>query len=159
MANYSGQNLGADRIDRIKEGVTKCTILTLIFAVAAAMILIFFGEPLTRLFIDGNQPEVVDTAMIYLKICAVFFPFLNLIFVYRNMLQGVGKSLMPLMAGVFELIARSIVAFTLPEALGFAGICLAGPIAWMAAAIPLCITYIIVIRKMLKEWRLRHLTN
>ncbi len=159
MANYSGQNLGADRIDRIKEGVTKCTILTLIFAVAAAMILIFFGEPLTRLFIDGNQPEVVDTAMIYLKICAVFFPFLNLIFVYRNMLQGVGKSLMPLMAGVFELIARSIVAFTLPETLGFAGICLAGPIAWMAAAIPLCITYIIVIRKMLKEWRLRHLAN
>lgn len=155
MANYSGQNLGADRIDRIKEGVTKCSILTLIFAVFASLILIFFGEPLTKLFIDGNQPEVIETAMIYLRICAMFFPFLNLIFVYRNMLQGVGKSFMPLMAGVFELIARAVVSFTLPGVLGFAGICLAGPIAWMAAAIPLGITYFIEIKKMMKDWWLR----
>ncbi len=152
MANYSGQNLGADRVDRIKEGVTKCTILTLIFAVLASLILFLFGEPLTKLFLDGNQPEVVDTAMIYLRICAMFFPFLNMIFVYRNMLQGVGKSFMPLMAGVFELIARSVVSFTLPSLIGFTGICLAGPIAWMAAAIPLGITYFIEIRKMMKEW-------
>ena len=112
MANYSGQNLGTDRVDRIKEGVTKCSVLTLLFAVFASLVLIFFGEPLTKLFIDGNQPEVIDTAMIYLKICAMFFPFLNMIFVYRNMLQGVGQSFMPLMAGVFELIARGIDSFT-----------------------------------------------
>ncbi|MBO5353936.1 MAG: MATE family efflux transporter [Lachnospiraceae bacterium] len=155
MANYSGQNLGADRVDRIKEGVTKCTILTLLFAVLASLILVFFGEPLTKLFIDGNQPEVVETAMVYLKICAIFFPFLNMIFVYRNMLQGVGKSLMPLMAGVFELIARGVVSFTLPAVLGFTGICLAGPVAWMAAAIPLGITYFIEIKKMMREWKLR----
>ena len=156
MANYSGQNLGADRVDRIKEGVAKCSVLTLIFAVFASLILIFFGEPLTKLFIDGNQPEVVDTAMVYLRICAMFFPFLNMIFVYRNMLQGVGKSYMPLMAGVFELIARTVVSFTLPGIIGFTGICLAGPIAWMAAAIPLGITYFIEIKKMMREWKLRH---
>lgn len=155
MANYSGQNLGADRIDRIKEGVTKCSILTLIFAVFASMILYLFGEPLTKLFIDGSQPEVIDTAMIYLRICALFFPFLNLIFVYRNMLQGVGKSFMPLMAGVFELIARAVVSFTLPGIIGFTGICLAGPLAWVAASVPLGITYFIEIKKMMKDWQLR----
>lgn len=155
MANYAGQNLGADRVDRIREGVIKCTILTLLFAAMASLILIFFGEPLTKLFIDGNQQEVIDTAMIYLRICAMFFPFLNMIFVYRNMLQGVGKSLMPLMAGVFELIARGVTAFTLPGVIGFTGICLAGPFAWMAAAIPLGITYFIEIRKMMKDWKRR----
>ena len=159
MANYAGQNLGADRVDRIKEGVTKCTILTLVFAVLASLILVFFGEPLTKLFIDGNQPEVVDTAMIYLKVCATFFPFLNMIFVYRNMLQGVGKSLMPLMAGVFELIARGVASFTLPGVLGFTGICLAGPFAWMAAAIPLGITYFIEIKKMMRDWNLRRIPD
>ena len=159
MANYSGQNLGADRVDRIKEGVAKCTVLTLMFAVFASLILIFFGEPLTRLFIDGNQQEVIDTAMIYLKICAMFFPFLNMIFVYRNMLQGVGKSFMPLMAGVFELIARTVVSFTLPGVIGFTGICLAGPIAWVAAAVPLGITYFVEIRKMMADWSKRHLLD
>ena len=155
MANYSGQNLGADRVDRIKEGVTKCSVLTLLFAVFASLVLLLFGEPLTKLFLDGNQTEVIETAMIYLRLCAMFFPFLNLIFVYRNMLQGVGKSFMPLMAGVFELIARAVVSFTLPGILGFTGICLAGPIAWMAAAIPLGITYFIEIKKMMNDWRLR----
>ncbi len=155
MANYSGQNLGADRVDRIREGVTKCTILTLCFSVLASVVLFAFGEPLSSLFIEGKQPEVVELAMTYLRICALFFPFLNMIFVYRNMLQGVGRSLMPLMAGVFELIARSVVAFALPGVLGYAGICLAGPIAWVAAAVPLGITYIVVIRQMLKSWRLR----
>ena len=156
MANYSGQNLGADRVDRIREGVRKCTVLTLAFAVFAATVLLLFGEPLTKLFIDGTQQEVIDTSMIYLRICAIFFPFLNMIFVYRNMLQGVGKSFMPLMAGVFELIARMIVSFTLPGMIGFAGICLAGPIAWVAAAVPLGITYRIEMKKMMKDWNLRY---
>ena len=86
----------------------------------------------------------------------MFFPFLNMIFVYRNMLQGVGKSFMPLMAGVFELIARAVVSFTLPGIIGFAGICFAGPFAWMAAAIPLGITYFIEMKKMMREWRQRN---
>lgn len=157
MANYSGQNLGADRIDRIKEGVTKCTILTLLFAGLASAILFLFGRPLTSLFLEGNQPEVMDAALTYLKIMAVFFPFLNVIFVYRNMLQGVGRSFMPLMAGVFELIARTVAAFTLPQAIGFEGICLAGPLAWVSAAVPLCITYFIVIKKMMCEWKTRQI--
>lgn len=156
MANYSGQNLGANRVDRIREGVTKCTVLTMGFALAAAAILYLFGRPLTSLFLDGDQPEVMALALQYLRLCALFFPFLNMIFVYRNMLQGVGKSMMPLMAGVFELMARGVVSFTLPKKIGYTGICLAGPFAWMAAAIPLGITYLIVIRRMLRDWRSRH---
>ena len=58
---------------------------------------------------------------------------------------------MPLMGGVFELIARSLCAFTLPIFWGYAGICLAGPVAWLSAAIPLLISYIVIIRKLQKE--------
>ena len=46
-----------------------------------------------------------------------------------------------MMAGVYELVARAIVAFTLPKVLAFMGICLADPFAWFAAAIPLAYTY------------------
>jgi len=61
------------------------------------------------------------------------------------------------LAGVFELIARGVASFTLPGVLGFTGICLAGPFAWMAAAIPLGITYFIEIRKMMKDWKQRQI--
>ncbi|WP_310602490.1 MATE family efflux transporter [Anaerosporobacter sp.] len=141
MANYAGQNLGAGRIDRVKEGVKKCLRLTLIFAVAASAILLLFGKPLTGLFVDGKEVEVFESAQVYLTVIAIFLPALNVLFVYRNALQGVGRSFMPFMAGVFELVARTICAFTLPAIIGFTGICLAGPIAWLAAAIPLAVTY------------------
>ena len=56
-----------------------------------------------------------------------------------------------MMAGVYELVARSIVAFTLPKYIGFTGICLSDPIAWIAAAVPLVIAYNIKIKKITEE--------
>lgn len=159
MANYAGQNLGANRIDRIKEGAKKCSIITVIFAISASLILLLFGVPLTRLFIDNNESQissVLNSAQIYLRTIAVFLPVLNLLFVYRNALQGIGRSLMPFLAGVFELVARVICAYTLPNVMGYAGICLTGPIAWIAATIPLGVVYYSVIKTMDK---VRELNN
>ena len=148
MANYVGQNLGAGRIDRIKQGVKNCTFLTLGLSIMAALILAFSGGWLAKLFITGNQPEVLESAITYINTIIVYFPVLFMIFVYRNALQGMGRSFMPLMAGFFELVARCIVSYTLPDRLGYVGVCLAGPVAWIAAMVPLCITYFIVIKRM-----------
>lgn len=155
MANYSGQNLGAGRIDRIKEGVTKCTFLSLSFAIGASLILRFFGKNLASLFMKGNVIEisaVLDVSQMYFNIASLFFPFLFLIFIYRNVLQGIGHGIMPLMAGVFELAARTLVAFTLPGFIGFKGICFAGPFAWISASVPLAIAYFITIKKLMKNY-------
>lgn len=95
-----------------------------------------------------KEAEVFASAQVYLTVIAVFLPILNMLFVYRNALQGVGHSFMPFMAGVFELVARTVCAFTLPAVIGFAGICLAGPIAWIAATIPLALAYHSVIKKL-----------
>lgn len=152
MANYAGQNLGANRIDRIKEGVEKCTILSLIFCALAIFVMNVFGEPLCNLFLSERNPEIINAAMLYLRTCSYFFAFVSMIFVYRNVLQGIGRSFMPLLAGVFELVVRSVVAYTLPNLIGYLGICFAGPLAWVGAAVPLGITYFIVMKKMMKEY-------
>lgn len=153
VANYSGQNLGANRIDRIKEGVKKATILTLIFSVGAMFVVNVFGEAFCSLFLKKKDPEILRYAMIYLRTCSIFYAPLSMIFIYRNVLQGIGKSFMPLMAGVFELIMRSAVAFTLPVIWGYYGICFAGPFAWIGAAVPLGITYFITIKGMIKNYK------
>ena len=62
-----------------------------------------------------------------------------------------GESFVPMMAGVYELVARAIVAFTLSKFIGFTGICLADPCAWLAAAIPLGIVYYKKIKKITAE--------
>ena len=141
MANYGGQNWGANRIDRIKDGTNKAVIISLIFSFIALALAWLFSDQMTGMFISGSQPEVLGAARIYLRVCGTFFPVLFLLFIYRNILQSIGMGFWPLMGGVFELIARILVAFLLPHFIGYTGICLAGPVAWIFATLPLGIAY------------------
>ena len=89
----------------------------------------------------------MEASRTYLRGTAPFYPALFLIFIYRNVLQSIGRGFMPLMAGFAELAARTLAAYTFPLVFGFLGIALAGPFAWFAAVIPLCIAYFVIIRK------------
>lgn len=151
VATYAGQNLGARRFDRIRHGIKIMNVVSIITSFIAATVLITCGEYFVRLFIENPTQEVYDYAQQVLNYAAAFFIPLSLIFVYRNVLQGMGQSFIPMMAGVFELTARSIVAFTLPRFIGFTGICLADPVAWISACVPLMITYFIKMKKIMKE--------
>ncbi|MDM8129432.1 MATE family efflux transporter, partial [Paraclostridium benzoelyticum] len=142
MATYCAQNLGAGNIERIKEGVKKCTIINIAIGLVGGLILFLFGDQFVKLFVSGSDPDVVAYSMKYLTTVAFFFIPLSLIFIYRNALQGMGYTFVPMLAGVCELLARTIVAFTLPLFLGYFGVCLAGPMAWIAACIPLILDYI-----------------
>lgn len=141
MATYSAQNLGAGSIDRIKEGVKKCTMINVVIGILAGLILILFGEPFINMFVSDADPSVVAYAKQYLNTAAFFFIPLSLIFIYRNTLQGMGYTFVPMVAGVYELVARAVVSFALPALIGYAAICIAGPVAWVAAAVPLMLDY------------------
>lgn len=150
-ANFVGQNIGAGRYDRIKKGVRAWSFVTIGAAILAMVVIFFFGRDICGLFIKNRNPVTLDSSMVYLNTVIVFFIPLFLIFVFRNALQAMGKTFMPLMAGVFELVARTIASFTLPDVIGFKGVCLAGPIAWVSAMTPLLVTYIIYMVKFKKK--------
>ncbi|WP_300380907.1 MATE family efflux transporter [Clostridium sp.] len=141
IATYVGQNLGAENYLRIKEGVKKCANISIITSIIAGLVLIFGAEYFVKLFIENPDKEIIAKAKECLVYAGIFFIPLGLIFIYRNALQGMGESFIPMMAGVYELIARSVVAFTLPRFIGYTGICISDPIAWIAAIIPLMYTY------------------
>ncbi|MBS6184613.1 MAG: MATE family efflux transporter, partial [Clostridium celatum] len=155
MATYCGQNLGAKEYGRIKEGVKECTKISIITSIIAGAVLIFLGKYFVMMFISNPDEEILRYAQQVLDISAIFFIPLGLIFIYRNALQGIGDSFVPMMAGAYELIARAIVAFTLPSQLEFMGICLADPIAWLAAVIPLGITYFKRIKSLLRHGNIK----
>lgn len=147
MANYTGQNLGAGDLNRIKQGTNIGTLLTISFSLVSMAIAMVFAEPLSTLFIEQGEREVIAASRQYLFITAPFYPFLFVIFIYRNVLQSLGRGFMPLMAGAFELVARTVAAYTLPAIAEYAGICFAGPLAWVGAAVPLFISYTVIIKK------------
>ena len=141
IATYAGQNLGAKRFDRIKNGMKIMNKISVVTSLLAGAVLVFLGKYFVMLFIDNPTPEIFKYAQEVFNYSAVFFILLGFIFVYRNVLQGMGESFVPMMAGVYELAARSVVAFTLPKFIGFTGICLSDPVAWISASVPLMITY------------------
>ena len=152
MATYCGQNLGARRYDRIKDGVNKAVIISIITSIIAGIVLITLGTQFVKLFIENPDAQIIAYSKQVLDIAGIFFIPLGLIFIFRNALQGIGESFVPMMAGVAELGARALVAFTLPEFLDFFGICLADPIAWIAASVPLALYYHKTIKKLLSKY-------
>ncbi|WP_053984531.1 MATE family efflux transporter [Niameybacter massiliensis] len=150
-ATFVGQNLGAGLYHRIREGVKTITFISIITSILSSSVLLLFGKSLIGLFLENPSQEVIGYASQVLNYAAAFFIPLGLIFVYRNALQGMGESFIPMMAGVFELVARAVVAYTLPAVIGFVGICLADPAAWIAAAVPLVIVYFMKMRKIEQE--------
>lgn len=147
MAVYCGQNLGAGRIDRIRKGLRDAICFSMAFSVLAAAVNFFGGAAITGLFMDEPTREILDYAQQYLNTISVFFPFLGVLFIYRNSLQSMGESFIPLMGGVGEFAARLAAALTLPQLIGYAGICLASPLAWIAAAVPLTVKYLVMLKK------------
>ena len=106
------------------------------------------GRPIAKkmaekLGIEYYDRDIVDQAWAY--------PFLGSIFLYRNGLQGLGYGLVPMLGGVFELVARSAIVMFVAGKTSFAGVCLADPAAWIAALIPLIPYYIYVMRKWKKN--------
>jgi Na+-driven multidrug efflux pump len=101
-----------------------------------------------HIFVDPAQTEVVQAAKDYFTAVAWCYPFLGSIFLYRNALQGLGYGLVPMMGGVFELVARALVVMiTVRLELGYMATCASDPAAWMAALIPLVPYYIHVMKK------------
>ena len=147
IATYVGQNRGAGRMDRVREGVRYSWIMLLIWSAIEMALMFFFGKYFTHLFISPSETEVVAVSVTYFKTVFWAYPFLCTIFLFRNALQGMGYGLVPMLGGVFELVARAGIVMLVAGKTSFAGVCLADPAAWIAALIPLIPYYFYVMKK------------
>ena len=133
VATWCGQNLGARRMDRVRQGVRISMLAMTVYAVVALFAVRLVGRTMITLFISASETAVIDRAVQYLNMVVLFFIPLLTIFVLRNGLQGLGYSRIAMFAGLFELAGRAFVAFALVGPYGFDGAILANPAAWIMA--------------------------
>ena len=155
MAVFAAQNFGAKKLSRIKEGAKASILIAFITSIFSILVLTFFSGDLVALFMSEVDPEVVRLAEIYLHILMIFFFFLGVLLIFRNILQGMGSVMAPLASGIAELIARTACAFIFGHYFGYVGICTATPAAWAAAALVLFVGYKISLIKHVKTIRKR----
>ena len=150
MATYGGQNVGAGKLERLGTGLKSCVMLVAGYSVIAFVIAFFAGEPLARLFLDADQVAIIGDVRLFLIINTLFYFPLALVNIVRFLIQGMGFPTFAILAGVFEMIARSLAGIFLVPVIGYMGVCLGSPIAWLFADAFLIPAYIHV-RKVLEK--------
>lgn len=161
MATFVGQNYGAMKDDRIREGVRKCSWVVTAFTLVVVSVVIIFAKPIARIFIDSNTDaalaeSVIGYTRMYFIVSGVFYFALALLFVYRNSLQGMGNSGIVLCGSATELIVRIVLSLLLAKTLtklygelyGYLGVCASGPFAWLSACILFMVSYFIKVKKL-----------
>lgn len=159
MATYAGQNTGARKLDRVTEGIKSCSLIALVYSILACIVLISFGKELSLLFVDSNEVDVITNSAILLKWSSLFFFPLALVNIIRFTIQGMGFGNLAILAGVCEMIARSIVGFIFVPMFGYIAACFASPVAWVMADVFLIPAYFYVLNKLKNEKRVCEHSN
>lgn len=151
MATYAGQNVGAGKLDRLNRGLRDCLLLGAGYSVISFSIIYFFGMNLVSLFVDQPEPQMLEYARTYLLVVSSSHMLLAIVNIVRYMIQGMGFSALAIFAGVFEMVARAMVAWVFVPNFGYLGACFANTMAWIMADIFLVPAYFYVKKKLEKR--------
>lgn len=150
ITNYSGQNIGAGEIQRVKKGFRRGTIIVLIFSIMVLPIFFFLGKNIIGLFV--KDPEVIRIGAIALRITSPFYFMLGMIYVPRAILNGCGDTMFAMINGITEVICRigfapiltkiaAITIFGLTVPIGFWGVWLTTGLTWLFTGIVCTVRY------------------
>lgn len=151
MATYGGQNAGAYEMDRLHQGLKSCVLLGAIYSVMALGIDMFLSDALLHMFLDASELEIIAFAKQYLLINIIFYFPLALVNIVRYMIQGMGFSKFAVLAGILEMVARTLAGIFLVPLFGFTAAAFSNPLAWIFADAFLIPAYFSVWNKMNRQ--------
>lgn len=129
LSSYTGQNIGANKIPRVKLGLVATLYMSTTVAVVTSILVMLFREPLMALF--TNDSEVIAIGARYLLIVGGFYIMFSGMFVIGGVMRGAGDTIVPMFITLFSLwIIRIPIAWFLSGRIGIDGIWWAIPIAW-----------------------------
>ena len=135
LTTFAGQNVGAQRLDRVKQGFRVSVYLALGFSLLLLPIAYGFGPQIIGIFV--KEPEVIAIGARALKINSLFYFALGMIYVPRSILNGCGDSAFAMINGITEVICRVAYSniFTRISAIGCWGIWITTGFTWGTTAL------------------------
>lgn len=136
ISNYTAQNLGARKLDRVKQGFGVGIKLVWMLSLPLFLLYFFGGNIVLKLFMDAPTKLAMQTGIIFLKILSPFYFVVSAKLVADGILRGSGMMKKFMIATFTDLILRVLLAFCFSKtALGATGIWCAWPIGWCVAAV------------------------
>ncbi len=134
FSTFIAQNFGAQKKERIQQGIRSGLIMTLGFCLFISIIIWLFAEPLMKIFIDSSELEILSIGVTYLHIEGTFYFGIGCLFLLYGLYRGIGKPGMSIILTVISLGTRVVLAYCLaPTPVGLVGIWWAIPIGWLLA--------------------------
>jgi len=147
MATYCGQNYGARRFDRIRQGIRASLIIAAVWAVVVFLICHTVEGKLIQFVASTTNPDVIYWGSTYLKVDMSFIVICGVIVILRNSMQGFGDRVIPVFSSCIELAGKIIFAFVFAPMFAYWGIIWAEPLVWIAMVIPLIVKVVHVLKK------------
>lgn len=147
MATYCGQNYGARRFDRIRQGIRASLIIAAVWAVVVFLICHTIEGKLIQFVASTTNPDVIYWGSTYLKVDMSFIVICGVIVILRNSMQGFGDRVIPVFSSCIELAGKIIFAFVFAPMFAYWGIIWAEPLVWIAMVIPLIVKVVHVLKR------------
>ena len=150
IGTFTAQNIGAKKIDRVKEGLKSTLIMISIMSLIIFSILFIFGRDIIDLFLDEAQSEdAISFAIKYLRVVSAFYILKGFMNAYCGVLKGAGDISIFVIATILNFFIRLIIVYIFSNKIGPSVVYYAIPIGWFVG---LLIGYI---RYKNEKWKLK----
>lgn len=147
ISNYTAQNLGAKKPERIRKGFTSGLLVVCIIAIPFGLLYFFFGEGLSAMFMKAPTAEALSSAGMFLRIVSPFYVMVAVKLIADGILRGLSKMGFFMAATFTDLLLRVGLSFLLSRYFEDTGIWLSWPIGWGVATIMSVTFYFISVKK------------
>lgn len=142
LATYCGQNLGAGKYSRIRQGIRDTVLVTFVWCTGVIISAYTVAPWLIRTVTATQKKDIIDTASLYLRVNTPFYYVPTVICLFRNSMQGFGDNRTPVISSSLEMIGKVLIALLLAPAIEYYGIIVAEPIVWFIMVIPLVVNMV-----------------
>lgn len=139
MATFCGQNYGAHRYDRIKQGLRGILLIGFVWAFFVMLMAWTISPYLISFIASTADSEIIDWGTKYLKTDMLFMHVCVLIVILRNSMQGFGDAKTPIVSSSVELLGKIVFAGVLVRQFGYWAVIWTEPIIWILMVIPLIV--------------------
>ena len=135
ISNYTAQNLGAKKLERIREGFRAGAKMVWLLSIPLIALYWLGSDALIKLFVENPSRTALDTGRAFLRILSPFYLIISIKLVADGVLRGSSMMKQFMVSTFTDLTLRVALAFALSAAMGATGIWCAWPVGWSIAAV------------------------
>lgn len=143
-STFTGQNWGAGRSERLRQTLKKVLAMEVGWGLFSFLVIFLFGETAVRLLTGTTDSNVIENAVLSLRLHFACYPALGVLLALRTTLQAIGRKVLPVISSSFELAVKVIAGVWLIPSFGYLCVCLTEPVIWTLCAVFLVISYLVL---------------